>query len=100
MVGTTWKTDDIWLRRHFRIEKPDAALAGLRIHHDEDAEVYLNGKKVAEFGGFVQSYFTVMNEAVRQALREGDNVLAVHCHQTVGGQFIDVGIEAGVDAKR
>ena len=100
VVGTAWKTDDIWLRRHFRIEKPDAALAGLRIHHDEDAEVYLNGKKVAEFGGYVGNYFTVLNDALRQALREGDNVLVVHCHQTVGGQFIDVGIEAGVDAKR
>ncbi|MCX6909394.1 MAG: hypothetical protein NTY01_15315, partial [Verrucomicrobia bacterium] len=100
VIGTTWKTSDIWLRRHFRIEKLDVALAGLRIHHDEDAEVCVNGKKVAEFSGFVGAYSTELNEALRAALREGDNVLAVHCRQTKGGQFIDAGIEAGTENKR
>ncbi len=97
VIGTTWKTADIWLRRHFRMETTDLALAGLRIHHDEDAEVYVNGSKVAEFSGFVGGYSTVPSDALRQALREGDNVLAVHCHQTSGGQFIDAGVEAGME---
>ena len=100
VIGTTWKTGDIWMRRGFRIEKMAVALAGLRIHHDEDAEVYVNGKKVAEFSGFVGAYSTELNEALRAALREGDNVLAVHCRQTKGGQFIDAGIEAGAESKR
>lgn len=99
VIGTTWKTSDIWLRRHFRVEKAAVALAGLRIHHDEDAEVYVNGKKIAEFSGYVGSYSTTLNEALRAALHEGDNVLAVHCHQTQGGQFIDAGIEAGIETK-
>ncbi len=97
VVGTTWKTGDIWLRRHFKIGKLNAELAGLRIHHDEDTEVYVNGKKVAEFGGFVGAYATTLSDALRDALREGENVLAIHCRQTSGGQFIDVGIEAGAD---
>ena len=74
-------------------------LARLRIHHDEDAEVYVNGKRVAQFPKFVGDYFTSVCEAVSKALRAGDNVLAVHCHQTIGGQYIDVGVEAAVEYK-
>src|SRR5262249_5468236 len=43
VVRTEWKTNDIWLRREFTL--PDVAPANLHLllHHDEDAEVYLNG---------------------------------------------------------
>ena len=100
VVGTEWKSANIWLRRSFTREKANIALAALRIHHDEDAEIYVNGIKVAEFSGFVQKYGTLMNEALAKALRAGENLLAVHCHQLVGGQFIDVGVEVGVETKR
>jgi len=93
IVGTRWDTKDIWLRRRFRLAEATFAIAALRIHHDEDAEVYLNGGPVGSFSGFVQNYFTALpSEAVARALRAGENLLAVHCRQTVGGQFIDVGI--------
>jgi hypothetical protein len=33
-------------------------------------------------------------ETDRAVLVSGENTLAVHCHQTQGGQFVDVGIVA------
>jgi hypothetical protein len=92
-VRTRWKTPDIWLRREVNI--PAAALANLyvRIHHDESAEVYINGQRVAMVQGYVIAYFNEeLDEKAKQAIKDGPNVIAVHCHQTGGGQYIDVGL--------
>jgi hypothetical protein len=95
VVRTEWKSDDIWLRRTVNV--PDEAFADLYLllHHDEDAEVYFNGVRAARVKGYVTDYVEVPIDAkARQALRPGKNTLAVHCHQTTGGQYIDVGIVA------
>lgn len=92
-VRTVWNTPDIWARREFTL--PEGALGELRllIHHDEDAEVYINGLPAATLWGYTTEYEVVeMNPEARGALKPGVNILAVHCHQTGGGQYIDVGI--------
>jgi beta-galactosidase/beta-glucuronidase len=95
VVGTKWDGADIWLRRTFTLDKWDAQLAFLQIHHDEDAEVYLNGKLIATFAGYTTNYVPYeATKALRDAAKPGENTLAVHCKQTVGGQFIDVGLRA------
>ena len=93
VVRTTWDTSDIWLRR--TIELPAKGPLGLhwQLHHDEDVEVYLNGKLVLKRGGFVTAYVLApLSEEALKALKPGRNTLAVHCHQTGGGQYIDVGL--------
>ena len=63
------------------------------MHHDEDTEVYLNGVLATQVNSFSETYFvTNMSPAAIATLKPGVNRMAVHCHQTSGGQFIDAGI--------
>jgi hypothetical protein len=94
VVRTTWNTPDIYLRREITVP-PDAPLASLQLylHHDEDADVYVNGVLAARAAGFTTDYEPLeMLPAAKAALKPGKNALAVHCHQTTGGQYIDVGL--------
>ena len=89
--ASPWSTSDIWVRRTFDFSGPTEGLY-LRIFHDEDAEVYLNGKKIAQMEGYSTAYVDVpMDAAMQAALKQGRNVLAIHVHQTAGGQGIDAG---------
>ncbi|MFM8221699.1 MAG: DUF1549 domain-containing protein, partial [Planctomycetaceae bacterium] len=92
-VRTEWKSNEIWLRKKFEVGVVPARLA-LTLHHDEDAQVYLNGELLHEAPGFTTDYQTVILPASASGrLRTGENVLAVRCRQTSGGQYIDVGLE-------
>ena len=114
VVRTEWKSPDIWLRRTFELDDEtrnrvslrnpvsdattDSAESGttsvyLRLHYDEDSEIYINGVLAARVTGYVTEYVLLpVSEAAQQALRTGENTLAVHCHQTGGGQYIDAGL--------
>lgn len=91
-VGTEWITADIWLRKTFELEEiPEDPV--LRIFNDEDFEVYINGVLTCEGTGFVVEYHDYkIPEKALKSLKKGKNVIAVHCRQTTGGQFIDVGV--------
>lgn len=88
-VSTVWRTNNIWLRKTVELQAVPKKPA-LLIYHDEDAQVYVNGQQIATFEGYVTNYKTVpLDDKGRSALQEGKNLLAVHCSQTGGGQFID-----------
>ncbi|MCL2118086.1 MAG: hypothetical protein FWH27_06620 [Planctomycetaceae bacterium] len=97
VVRTVWDTSDIWIRRTFELGADDVANIGqlfLNIHHDEDADVYINGVLAAQRTGFVSRYGqAVISPEAKAALKPGVNTIAVKCHQTDGGQYIDAGIE-------
>jgi mono/diheme cytochrome c family protein len=91
-VRTEWKTSDIWLRKDFRLVEIPGKLV-LRINHDEDAEVYLNGKLVKSLKGHIGRYIDLdITEASLDVMQTGRNTIAMHCHQTSGGQYIDAGL--------
>ncbi|UCE49005.1 MAG: hypothetical protein JSW47_02465 [Phycisphaerales bacterium] len=93
IVRTEWNGSDIWLRRTFELRNTKLNRPQLSIHHDEDAEVYINGQLVAELKGYTTSYVRVtLDEKARAALKAGSNCIAIHCRQTTGGQYIDAGV--------
>ncbi|MBL8817907.1 MAG: hypothetical protein JNL58_17920 [Planctomyces sp.] len=95
-VSTEWTTNDIWLRRTVNLDAVPQ-LPALMIHHDEDVEVFINGTAVVRKQGFITRYEVIpLNADSVKVLKKGQNLIAVHCHQTNGGQFIDVHL---VDAR-
>jgi hypothetical protein len=92
-IGTAWTTSDIYLRRTFEYAAQDFKVAAVHVYHDEDVTVYLNGQKLFFAEWFEPDYkvFDVTAE-FHKLVKRGANVLAVHCHQTVGGQYVDVGL--------
>jgi len=92
-IHTPWLTSDIWLRRSFDLPAGPTRGLSLLVHHDEDVDVYLNGVLAARAAGYTTAYEDLsILPAALAALRPGKNVLAVHCRQTKGGQYIDVGL--------
>ncbi len=95
---TRWRTDNIWMRRHFRLSAAKLRhlnLKDLRIYayHDEDIKVYINGVYAGGASGYSTSYVPLeMTRASEKALHAGENLMAITVHQTTGGQFADAGL--------
>ncbi|HZL36272.1 MAG TPA: glycoside hydrolase family 2 TIM barrel-domain containing protein [Tepidisphaeraceae bacterium] len=93
IIGTTWNTNNIWLRRSFDLPPGTLKDPQLILHHDDDAEVYLNGVLATSQKAYIGEYetFPIAREALA-TLKPGKNLLAIHCLQHTGGQYIDAGI--------
>lgn len=103
-LGTEWRGSDIWVRRSFDLPKltdKQVSQLALNLHHDEDVEVYLNGTLILKKEGFVSEYTPIpLTEEARKALKPGaQNLIAIHCRQTRGGQYLDFGLGT-LDANR
>jgi len=92
VVRTEWATDDIWLRREADLtaSKWDEILGWM--HHDDDAEIFINGVLALRTTGATGTYEDVsFNRRGRNAIKPGKNVIAIHCRNTGGDQYIDFG---------
>jgi len=91
-VETIWEDREIWLRKEFDLRE-DLTDAVLKILHDDDYEVYVNGEYVVSESGAIGSYKYLRLGAENSDLfRKGKNLIAVRCINTGGDQYIDVGI--------
>lgn len=90
-VKTLWKSNDIWVRRTFQLTNPASINElFLKINHDDNIEVYLNGKKVYEKVGWTNTFqhFPIS----KNELKAGQNVIAIHLANSAGGRYLDFGL--------
>jgi hypothetical protein len=92
-IKTPWKTPDIWMRQQFHYDGAAFKKALLVIQHDNAAEVYLNGKQIWKGEGQLDQYASMdVLKVVKEAIRKGENTLAIHCHNDKDSQFIDAAL--------
>ena len=90
---TPWLTKDLWVRREFTLTNPDFNKLFLKLNHDDNVEVYLNGEPVYTHTGWTNKFvYLPISEDVEKKLKKGKNVLAIHVANTAGGAWLDAGI--------
>lgn len=93
VIGTTWNTPDIWVRRVVEIPAGQLENVALWLHHDDDVVVYVNGIEAFKARGWTTQYEAFpLARAAKSTLKPGKNLIAIHCHQISGGQYVDCGI--------
>jgi beta-galactosidase/beta-glucuronidase len=95
---TTWDTETIYLRKQItlpaNLSEEDKADLKLSVYYDEDFDLYINGVLAASAKGYSTSYnlFDIY-PAAKSILKYGEeNLFAIRCIQTGGGQYIDLGV--------
>jgi hypothetical protein len=90
---TPWTTSDIYLRKTFEYDGGELQAGAVVISYDEDTEVYVNGQRILGVQNFIGHYqMRVVTDLLRKTMRKGKNTVAVHTHQTVGGQHLDLAL--------
>jgi len=100
--GTTWTGGNVWVRRTVAVKGPlPKGRLALLLWHDDDAEVYLNGRLLLRKRDYNSRYeYFVLSDSVRQVLHHGNNVLAMHCASPRGGAHLDAGLYEELTSKR
>jgi hypothetical protein len=91
---TDWMEERIWVRRTVELSA-DAIGKDLYLlySNDDDAEFYLNGVKIMESCDCCNKNATVkIPVEALQTIREGKNLLAAYCNNSVANGLLDFGI--------
>lgn len=90
---TLWKSDDLWVRRTFSMGDLDSNKLFLKLNHDDNVEVYLNGDEIYRHSGWTNKYeYIPVSNALSKKLKKEGNVLAIHVTNTAGGRWLDAGL--------
>lgn len=90
---TVWKSNDLWYRRSFDLTDKNLKTLYLKLRHDDNVIVYINGEQVFEDEGWQHSYkYIPINPEIISSLKRKNNLLAIHIRNTSGGQWLDAGL--------
>jgi len=91
---TAWTSKELWVRRTFELSNPALKDLTLKLSHDDNVEVFLNGNLIYSKVGWTSNHFSYIpiNENGLKSLKKGQNVLAVHIKNTAGGAWLDAGL--------
>ena len=85
----------MWVRRQIKLpENLNPAQVQFVVYHDEDVQIYVDGVLASSESGYNGSYQPLtISDPAKALLRPGATVtIAAHCHQTTGGQDLDIGL--------
>lgn len=90
---TVWNSSNLWYRRIFNLDSTNLEKLYLKLRHDDNVVVFLNGNKIYETEGWQHSYkYIPINNDIIKQLKTKNNVLAIHVKNTAGGQWLDAGL--------
>ena len=93
-AATPWKSKSIWVRRNFNLTDLDIEKLILQLRHDDDVEVYINGKLAYSCKdcsvGSIKDY--AINDTIKKTLKKENNTLAIHCINPRGYAWVDAGL--------
>ncbi|MBQ1634453.1 MAG: DUF4964 domain-containing protein, partial [Bacteroidaceae bacterium] len=102
-VKTRWSCEpgDVYIRRDVELTANQLQEdLYLKYSHDDVFELYINGTEVVNTGfTWVDNVVLHLNDSLKSLFHEGRNVIAAHCHNTIGSQYADFGLYKNVRPK-
>lgn len=89
--NTRWNSKDLWVRRAFNLNSTTFNKLYLKLHHDDNIQVYINGEKIYDVTGWTGKFIYIPIPK-SNILKKGSNVMAIYIKNTAGGQWLDAGL--------
>lgn len=100
-AATLWRSHDLWIRRTFTLDDVNFHEPFLKLAHDDNVEVFLNGEMIYSYQGWEYKFqYHAIPATALKKLNKGNNVLAIHVVNTAGGAWLDAGLADVVPNKK
>lgn len=93
VANTPWGSHELWLRHRFTLDAAPGPGLRLLVHHDDGAEIWINGVPVYRDRQYKLGYGVYdFPTTAGMPLHVGENVIAVKAVDDTGSRYIDVGL--------